>query len=492
MYPRIHELETLWGLFKFNADKIPDVIGFPHFDEVEKLMTAESVIDIDGHAIYSHAAFVHELTEKLINLRNTHPSDRDIEECCRHWLSLLRVRNIMPLKLRHHQKLDGECDFRFSLQLMEGRPCGFKEIQVLDHNNKEEVQKAVSSMSRLDRLAHGISFSGLPGVKDTILSSLMEYKDVICLLAKDRSDQIIGHCWAILVRDVEVGPNEKANIYWVMNLTRDPDFYDANIRVGDEIRNKMCDILVARNDCDFVGYQHIMNHKFHARVMEDVHDDAELFHLKDEKHPATTSIRYDDDLNLFMRTHFIRVNDRNCPYPSFEKIKLAIVSAFWKAAHTARDFVFGALSFFGTVTYQKVTHQLLDEPVEERIYDAVSSEQQDCDMKLLKQIILRDEWRQQGLGFFGERHVPTTVGKLQSLIGSEQFSFDAMKSCVAERGTCITRRSLASHLYGVISVADSATFVLNSLLRSNQTPREWIGLINQGRDEVGLRIKPAA
>src|SRR3990167_10638140 len=183
MYPTVKELVQLWDEF----DGIKNLVehDYGQWPDVKKLMTAESVIDLSAHEIYPHAASVHELTATLLKLRNDHPADQAILACCQDWLNILKKRNQIPLKLKHHQRLDGECDFRFSLQLMEGKPCGFKEIQVLDHQKNAVLDEAVKSIHRLGCLAHGMSFAGLPMMKDVVLNSLMEYEDTVCLIARD-------------------------------------------------------------------------------------------------------------------------------------------------------------------------------------------------------------------------------------------------------------------------------------------------------------------
>src|SRR5690242_12650700 len=137
-YPTVDVLEQLWNVFEIEVKKI---VGqdYPNISDIQKLMTAQAVIDLSLHEIYAHAKWVHELTDKLINVKNNHREDKQIDKnidnCCQLWLDILKKRNQIPLKIQHHQRLDGECDFRFSLQLMEGKPSGFKEIQVLDHKN---------------------------------------------------------------------------------------------------------------------------------------------------------------------------------------------------------------------------------------------------------------------------------------------------------------------------------------------------------------------
>ncbi len=485
-YPVISSLNQLWNSFEACVNEIYGE-HYPRLADLQKLMTAESVIDLSAHEIYSHARLVHDWTLALLNLKNSHPDNKPTQAICEHWLNLLRARNQAPLKLLHHQRLDGECDFKFSLQLMEGKPCGFKEISVLEHQKTEGLDKVVKEMYQLGCTAHGHSFGGLPLMKDKVLTALMEYQDTICLLARDQSDQVIGYTWGLMLRDVEVGKDQKANIFWIMDLARDPDFYDEHTKVGEQLRARMVEELMSRNDCDFVGYQHVLNHKFHMDIVSDAqHEDEHLF-LGDADRDARSTVQYSEDVGLYMRAHFIRANAKHLDYPLYETIKPAIITAFWRASHSAKDFIVGGIAFAGLQKYQQVSHKLLDKPVEQRIVAAVSKEQQARDIDVLRQIILSDQWSQQGKSLFSTRHVPDTIGRLQELVRDKEFVFQAIKSCVASRGKSPTRGKLASVLYEAIEVADSPTFVLDSLLKSNDTPRDWIDLITTSRGAAVLR-----
>lgn len=479
-YPVVNELNEHWNSFENVAKKM---LGedYPNLSDIQKLMTAESVIDLSAHEIYSHARLVHDLTVTLIDLQKNHPDDASIKESCERWLDLLKKRHQLPLKIKHDQRLDGECDFRFSLQLMEGKPSGWKEIQVLGHQKDESLDVAVKSMHRLSVLAHGQSFAGLPLMKDAVLTSLMEYKDTICLLAMDRSDQVIGYCWGLMLRDVEISKNQKANIFWIMDLARDPDFFDEHAKVGDLLRARMAEEVKLMKDCDFVAYQHVLNHKFHMDIVSELHSEDELLDVDNAEHAARTTLQYSEDAGMFMRAHYIKLNDNNYPYPDYEVIKPAIMSAFWLASHSAKDFIVGGMAFMGQLQYQKVTHKLLDQPIDHRIVAPVSVEQQACDGGVLKQIILSDQWTQQGKSLFSPRHAPGTIGKLQDLVRGDGYDFQAVKSCVANRKKCVTRGVHAALLYNTIDVADSPTFVLNALLKSNETPKDWVELITSHR-----------
>lgn len=483
-YPTVAALNQLWDLFEKDVESLGGQ-AFPHLSEIKKLMTAESVIDLSLHEIYVHAKYVHQLTRHLLELKSESPNHPVIQTCAQHWLDILRSRNQTPLKLKHHQRLDGECDFRFTLQLMEGeKPCGFKDIQVLDRKNHADILAAIESMNRLDRVAGGMSFADLPVVKDVILSSLMEFEDVVCLIAKDQNNQIAGYCWGVMLRGVDVGLKQKANVFWVMDLARDPDFQDDKIKLGGALRAKMLETIKARGDCDFVGYQHVPNHKFHMDIIHRENGDVEEVRINDGKFDAKTGLKFDDDLALYMRTHFIRANDNNFPYPEREKIKPAILKAFWAAAHSAKDFVVGGITMFSRIRRQQRNNLLLDAPVEQRLTQEISEAQHDCDVAIFKKIILSQRWEQQGRGLLFDRHVPETMQAMQDLATNMFFNFQAIKSVAINAGKSATRGALAAQFYRAIAVADSPTFVLNSLLGSAETPAEWIALITNERQAV--------
>ena len=480
-YQTINVLEQLWNSFEEKIKIISD-INSAHLPDIKKLMTAESVIDLSLHEIYFHTEYVHELTDNLMNLKNSHLEDKKASECYQLWLSILKQRNQIPLKIKHHKKLDGECDFRFSLQAMEGNPNRFKEIQVLDSKNKTELNKAIKSITRLDCLAEGVSFAGLPLMHDTIMSRLFEYEDTICLIAKDQSDQIIGHCWGILLRDVAVNQKEKINVFWVMDLARDPDFIDVNNKVGDKLRTKMVDTIKSKNNCEFIGYQHLLNNKFHVNIIRDTQGKDEQIHFYDKEFAGKTATKYNDDLGLFVRSHLIRTSENNHPYPEFEGIRSALYKAIWRAAHSVKDFILGGIVLIGRMQYQKLTHTLLDNPIDQRLVEPVSNEQRSCDIKILKEIILSDKWKQQGKSIFNGRHIPSTLQKLQHLVQSEEFNFQSIKSCIANSGKNLLRSKLTTLFYNIISVANSPTFVLNGLLENNDTPKDWVDLISNTRN----------
>lgn len=492
MYPTINELSQLWNVFE------GEVKNFLEHDadlsDVKKLMTAVSVIDLSAHEIYPHAASVHELTVKLLKLKSDHPEDQAIQQCCQHWQDILKKRNQIPLKLRHHQRLDGECDFRFSLQLMEGKPSGFKEIQVLHHQKDAELDEVVNAIYRLGLMAHGHTFGGLPlMMKHKVLTSLMESPDVMCLVARDQSDQIIGYSWGVMLKDMEVGDKQKANVFWAMDLARDADFHDEHHKVGELLRARMVEELKSRKDCDFVGYQHVLNHKFHMGIVNNAQNEAEQLHLDDDAHAAQsarTIVTYSDNVNLYMRAHFIKASEKDVAYPEYKNITPAIISAFQRASHSMKDFIVGAIAFMGQQKYQQLTHKLMDQPVEQRICAPISREQQICDADILRKIILSDKWTQQGTALFSHNHTPGTIAKLQKLVNGD-YDFQTVKSCVENRGKCPTRKVNATLLYDAIAVADTPTFALDVLLRNQKTPQEWVGLITDNRNSAVNHLRAA-
>lgn len=479
-YPTVFVLEQLWHSFDEKVKNISE-LNLDHLVDIKKLMCADSVIDLSMHEIYYHTEFVHDLTVKLINLSNLYPKNKLIDESCRLWLDILKQRNKIPLKIQHHKKLDGECDFRFTLQLMEGKPAEFKAIQVLNPKNTVEVKEVIDAIHRLDCLSEGISFARLPLVNDIVLSAILDYRETICLIARDQNNQIIGHCWGMLLKDVTLNHNQKANIFWVMDLARDPDFCDKNVKVGERLRAKMVDILKARKDCDFVGYQHILNHKFHTSIITRAQNDGETIRFNNDEFTAKTSVKYESSLGSYFRTHFIRTSNNDYVFPESQKIKQAVFKGLWQAAHSTKDFILGGIAFYGRLQYQRVAHSIHDGPVDQRIVGQVSNEQQDCDIKILKEIILSDQWAQQGKSIFCGRHVPTTMKKLQTLVQQEEVNFDSIKMCAVNSGRSLMRGKLTSIFYDAIATADSPTLVLNHLLRKKETPKAWIDLIGDKR-----------
>lgn len=490
-YPTVTALEQLWKSFENKIENISNPIH-DHLSDIKKLMTAVSVIDLSLHDIYLHAEYVHELTEKFINLKNTDATNNDIKASCQLWLDILKQRNQIPLKIKHHQLLDGECDFRFSLQLMDGNnPHGFKEVQVLDPKNNEDIKEAIAAIHRLDCVAEGISFAKLPLMNDTLLSDILTYQNTICLLAKDQNNQIIGHCWGILLKDVAIANKQKVNVFWVLGLAKDPDFFDSTIKVGDQLRTKMVEILTTKNDCDFVGYQHILNHSFHMGIISSTQNDNEKIRINNQERPARTTIEYDDTLGLFVRTHLIKTNDNNNTlYPEYSKMHAELVNAFKQAIHSFKDFMFGFISFFGRIQYQKLTHSMLENSHDERLVNQISHAKDACDKNILKEIILSKCWEQQGITLFCSTHVPNTMQQLQSLAQTEELNFKTIKSFIDNSGINLMRSKLTTLFYKVISIADSPTFALNSLLKNKETPKEWVDLITQQRKLV-LNNKPA-
>ena len=485
MLTRAEELAIMWEAFANEVKSVPD-INLANLPDIRKLMTSEFVIDFSLHEIYTHAKPVNELTRRLIHLKRDFPENNNIADCHQRWLAMLRLRNQFPLKLLHHQRLDGECDFRFSLQLMEGRPCGFKEVQVVDRQNGAGSPKLIQSVHRLDCIAGGISFAGLPLVKDKVLASLMEFEDIIFLAAKDQSDQFIGHLWGVLLRDVEIGKDTKANIFWWMELARDPDFFDDHTNIGAQLRTKMFSLLQARQDWNFIGYQHVLHHKFHMGIVGNAHLEDEFVYCNNERFDAKSVVKYHDDLSSFMRAQFIRSNNNKFAYPEYESIQPAILKAFWRASRSVTDFVFGGISFFRRQHKQQTSHNLLASPLEQRLLEKLTTEKQACDKQIMIRIILSDHWPQQSRGLFGAKRVSDMIEKLQSLTRANEFDFTAIKACVTSKDKSATKCHLTDILCHAISAADSPTFVINTLLSVNDIPAEWLELINHYR---GLILK---
>ncbi|CAM3013647.1 Uncharacterised protein [Legionella steigerwaltii] len=478
-YPKIDFLEQAWNAFEIVLKSHIDPSEY-RLSEIQKLMTADSVGDLSGHAIYTHTEYVHRLTLRLLNLLETRKNDEAITNLCQLWTTLLKSRNQHPLKIMHHKRLDGECTFNFSLQLMEGKPYGFKEIQVLDPNNTDEFDKAVHTIKQLDCLAHGVNFGDLPIVGDTVLSSSLSYKDTICFIAKDVNDQIIGYSWGIMLRDIPAGEQDKANVFWVMNLAKHPDFYDPHVKVGTKLRQYIADMMREKPDCHFLGYQHILNHKFHLEIVDGLAAKYEKINLGQDQYDAKSKIQHDSLINN-CRVHLIRSNNNQLPFPKHKDVKSAVFSALWNAAHSVKDFILGGMFFYARCYYQQWTHFISDQPVEQRIEESVSQEQQICDLNILKKIILNEEWNRQGTTSFFDSCIPKTMQKLQQLITEDGNNYSILQKCVANSGWALFRSKLTSYFYFAITQSSNPTAAVNMLRDSQIAPKKWIELISKER-----------
>lgn len=482
-YQTVSSLANLWSEFKPYLKNILDSNNDDTIDiaEIEKLITAEFVVDFSLHEIYEHATGVRKLTEKLIALKGSEEADQNIDKCCAIWLNLLKQRNQIPLQLKHHKRMDGECDFRFSLQLMEGKRPKFDKIEILDAKNDIHLNEAIKSIHRLECIATGISFADLPLMGDKVLSALLEYKDSVCLVAKDDNGQIVGHCWGVIARDVSVSKDEKANVFWIMNLARDPDFYDPMNKIGERLREKMIEVIKARSDCDFVGYQHVIGHKFHHEIIGEIKNDDEDIRLNSESYSAKTNLKYHDDMAVFVRAHFIRANDKTKPYPEYETIEPAIIKVCWRAAHSVKDFIVGGAMFFGRNTHQKLTQNMLSVSVDHRLNEHLTQDQIKRDTNVLKEIVSSDLWSHEGKGLFHANRIPGTIRDFQSFIKDGDLDFIALKAYVDNHRRDFTRSKLTSLLCGAINVSDTPTFALNVLLKDSKTPKEWVDMISARR-----------
>ncbi|STX52460.1 Uncharacterised protein [Legionella busanensis] len=483
-YTKIEVLARKWNLFE-EAVKLYIQPYDYHLAEIQKLMTAKSVVDLNNHAIYVHTEYLHRLTLQLINLRDNNSDDELIREICQLWTDLLENRNQTPLKIKHDKRLDGICTFNFSLQVMQGKPYGFNEVQLLERNNISDVQKAIEEIKHLDCLAHGINFADLPIIGDTVLSALLNYKDTICFLAKDRNDQIIGYSWGILLRDIPVDNKNKVNVFWVMNLAKHPDFYDPNIKIGTVLRQHIADTFKAKTDCHFLGYKHNLNHKFHLEIVEgSVANKDEKIHLGPDEYKAKSKAKYDTDTIIYSRSHLIRANNNEYPYPKFKQLNSALFNAFWQAAPCAKDFILGAMLIYGRSYYQQWTHSMLQMPIQQRIEEPVSAEQQICDMAILKKIILSAEWNQQGTTLFFDKCIPKTIQKMQQLVKKEQVDFSTLRASVANSHWALSRNKLTAYFYFAMTQSTSASAAINLLVSNKITPKKWIELISEERQMV--------
>ena len=479
-YSKIDVLEGTWNSFEVVLKSCIDPSEY-HLSEIQKLMTAESVVDLSNHAIYIHTEYVHRLTQQLLNLRKKYPNDETIINTCQLWTTLLKTRTQHPLKVIHHKRLDGECTFNFSLQLMEDKPYGFKEIQILDPNNTVEFDRAIHAIKQLDCLALGINFADLPFIGDTVLSSLLNFKDTICFIAKDINDQIVGYCWGIMLRDIPSGEKDKVNVFWVMNLSKNPDFYDPHIKVGTVLRQYVADTLSTNPDCHFLGYQHVIDHKFHLAIVDGkLPEKHEKINLGNDQYNAKSKIEYKSFMN-YVRIHLVRSNNHQYSFPKYEVIESARFSAFWNSAHSVKDFILGGILFYGRAYYQHWTHSMFEQPVQYRIEVPVSQEQHTCDMNILKKIILNEEWSRQGTTLFFDSCIPKTMQKLQQLTTEDQQDFSVLQKFVANSGWALLRSKLTTYFYFAITQNSNPTAVINMLIDNEITPKKWIELISEER-----------
>ena len=107
-----------------------------------------------------------------------------------------------------------------------------------------------------------------------------------------------------------------------------------------------------------------------------------------------------------------------------------------------KNFVSGIATFFGRAQYQKLTHHVLNENIDERLSVKITKEQQICDMAILKEIILSNHWKQCGKSIFNDNVIPDTIRELQSLAKNDSIDFQAIKSSVNHCGFHLLRSKL--------------------------------------------------
>lgn len=481
-YAKVDLLESKWCNFENHLNVYKNLQAY-HLPEIQKLITAEYVVDISAHAIFTHTKYLQQFTLELMKMRDEVQSE-SVLNICKLWTELLTSRNQKPLKIKHNKRLDGECTFHLSLQMMNGLSYGFKEIQVLNANNKNDLQEAVNEIKYLGYLAHGFSFAGLPWMEDKVLSSVLKHEDTLCFLAKDKNDQIVGYSWGLLLRDVPVGGAGKANVFWVMDLAKHPDFYDPEIKVGEVLRETIKETVAQLPDCHFLGYQHILNHKFHVAIVKDgIPNTNETIKLGDNQYQATSMMEY--EIDEFKTVHIVRSLNNEYPYPEYKVIEPALMSAFGKAAPDIFDFVLGGVLVFGRMYYQQWTHSLLNEPVEYRIEESISPLQNLCDMQILKTIILDKIWDNQGSLSLFQSCAPSHI---QGLRDMQDYDFNILKQQVATASWKISRSTFTKCFYEAVTQSSNATTVLNILIKNSITPKEWVKIITEGR--LNATLKP--
>lgn len=488
-YKKVDVLEALWRKF---ANELSQFIVPSSFNltELEQLMTAKSVIDLSKHAIYVHMNYLHRLTNHLIILCKEEPENEFVSKACQLWTDLLRQRNQQLLKVRHHKSLDGECSFHSALELMEGKSTCFKEISLLHPENIEELHDASHRIAQLGRLAHGTTFAELPAVGNTVLTSLLEHQDSICLLARDKNNRIVGYSWGLMLRDFPVGDQGKANVFYIMDLVRDPDFYDPEIKLGAALREHWAQILNQNTDCHFVAYQHLLNHQFHMDLIDGrLPQKYEKIMFAGEHYDGKSGIRKDDTSGVFIQYHFIRAHHNQLPFPGFSNLMSGIYKAFWHTAHSTLDFVSGALSFFGRHLYLHHSHDMVAKNAQKRISEPVTEAQQANDLQILKRIIEDEEWTRQGTKTFFDQHVPRTVQKLREKVATDTCSFADLQQDVLKSGASLMRRKVTTNFYLAITQNPDPAAVLNRLITNVETPKRWVRLISEMRQELANEVR---
>lgn len=479
-YSVIETLGKLWNQFEENARPVFSESSI-NLDDIKKLMIAESVIDISTHEIFPHLECVHQFTEQLINLKNQHSDDVGVNKCYENWAALVRLRNQHPLKVQHHQRQDGEVDFRYVLKLIEGNPCRFKAVEKLNHGDANALNEPVEAMDRIERLAFGGAMTNLPVVKNRLLTGLLGMDEVVCLVAKDQENKTIGHCWGVKLNAVSVGDNKKANVFYVMMLARDPEFYDPTFKVGEQLRKNMVEVVKTMSDCDFVGYQHMVSHKFHTSIIEDEQEENETIAYDGDKFNAKVTVEYKGDNHAFTRQHFIKMNDKDLPVPSAQAVRSAFGKVCKRAVNSNLDLVRCGVGLVGRSIGLMMNHSLLNHPIDERISEKVSPDQKKSDANTLQALILSDIWTQKSNTLFWRDHVPATVKNLQQYVEDYGMNFNNVKAHVVQSGKDMTRSKLTSLVCDAIRTADSPTGVLNELLQQSGTPKAWVSMISESR-----------
>ncbi len=479
-YAKIEELERRWDLFEKEVVSHIDPTEY-HLPEIQKLMTASSVVDSNKRGIYLHNQFVHRLSQKLLRFLDSSPDDEKLLSIRQLWIDVLKCRNDHPLKIEHYQGLDGECSFDFTLKMMEGKSYGFKEIQILDPKNRAELDKTVAAIKRIDSIAFGSHLGGLPIMGDLVLSSILLYKETICFVAKDRDDEIIGYCLGIMLRDVPVNKKEKVNVFHLTNLAKLPDFYDPDIKFGTLMRRQIAQTLSDISDWHFVAYEHDLNHKFHAEIIEgQMPAEQETILIGQDKFEAKSQIGYES--SKYVQRHFIKANtNHNYPYPEPGEIRSKVFTALWNAAPTGFDFILGGVLVAGREYFYRLTHSKVNQSSAHRIEQIISTEQQICDMNILKKIIFSEQWNKQGsVGLF-DKGIPDTIQRLQKLFKEEAIDFSIVQQLVKKRSGALGRSKITNCFYEAVEKSSNPSETLNALIKIKHTPREWIDLINEER-----------
>ncbi len=275
-----------------------------------------------------------------------------------------------------------------------------------------------------------------------------------------------------MLRDVPVNKKEKVNVFHLQNLAKHPDFYDPDIKIGTLMRRQIAQTLSKMTDWHFVAYEHDLNHKFHAEIIEgQVPAEQETILMGQDKFQAKSQIGYES--SRYVQRHFIKANtNHNYPYPEPGEIRSKVFAALWNAAPTSFAFILGGVLVAGREYYYRLTHSKVNQSSTQRIEQMISTEQQICDMNILKKIIFSEQWNKQGnVGLF-DKGIPDTIQRLQqSFNKKDAIDFSMVQQLVKERGGVLGRSKITNCFYAAVEQSLNPSETINALIKIKHTPR---------------------